>query len=64
MDTYGEAQAFSGPQMFENFMIMQAARTACHEGRASESLALYDSMFAPTKFGHAGERTNEQVGQR
>ena len=45
IERHGEAQDVSGEILFEAFWTMQRARDACHDGRVTVGLALYDSIF-------------------
>jgi hypothetical protein len=45
LEQVGEAQTVPGEIMFEAFMTVLRARTACSQGRVAAGLALYDSVF-------------------
>jgi hypothetical protein len=47
LEQLGEAQALPGYVLYETFMTMQRARTACNEGRVADGMALYDGIVRP-----------------
>jgi hypothetical protein len=49
----GEAQDIASDQLAEMAFAMLRAREACHEGRVTEAVAIYDSVLLAPRFAHA-----------
>jgi hypothetical protein len=46
IEDHGMAEDLPGDRLFDAWLTMLRARSACHEARVSEALALYESILA------------------
>lgn len=45
IEDHGEAEILPGERIYNAVLMQLRARSACHEGRIGEALALYDSIL-------------------